>query len=163
MIAAKLANMPHGGGMYSSKNDRSKDTSISQAKAAELLNVSEPLVKRARSVREHGTPELVRAVERDEVTVGSAAKLAKLPAPEQRRALGDPAHVAGVTIVGGSCNRVALTPWRADAVGYEAGSASLCGPAKPYRDGGCRPPGGTRILTREVANHEETNFNRAGR
>ncbi|MEW6249830.1 MAG: hypothetical protein AB1716_04225 [Planctomycetota bacterium] len=39
-----------------------------------MLNVSEPLVKRARSVHAHGTPELVKAVERDEVTVGSAAK-----------------------------------------------------------------------------------------
>ncbi len=56
MVAAKLANMPEG-----RPETRSIDL-VSQLEAATMLNVSAPTVKRAKSVMEHGTAELVEAV-----------------------------------------------------------------------------------------------------
>lgn len=69
MVAAKLANMTQG-----TRTDiRSIDT-MSQPQAAELLNVSVPSVKRAKQVIEHGTPELIHAVEQGEIPVSRAVK-----------------------------------------------------------------------------------------
>ena len=63
MVAAKLANMAHGG-------DRTKASidALSQARAAALLNVSEPSVERAKIVRDRAVPELAAKVERGEVS-----------------------------------------------------------------------------------------------
>ncbi len=60
-----VANLPP------SKNGKSRD------QAAELLNVSGKSVDHASAVIEHGSPELVAAVERGEVAVSRAAKVAK--------------------------------------------------------------------------------------
>jgi hypothetical protein len=72
MVAAKLANLPHGG-------DRSKSPNggLPQADAAKLMNVSKRSVERARKVTKHGVPELTKAVERGEVKVSAAAKFAE--------------------------------------------------------------------------------------
>ena len=81
MIAARLANILHGG-------DRSKasiDALISQADAANLLNVSEPSVERATKVQREGSPDLVIAVEQGKVAVSTAAAIAELPREEQKR------------------------------------------------------------------------------
>ena len=56
---------------------------VSQAKAAEILNVSERSVKTAGKVIDHGAPELVRAVEAGRVSVSAAADVATLPKVEQ--------------------------------------------------------------------------------
>lgn len=58
MVAARLANVNHGG-------DRSKASidALTDGRAAKLLNISEPTVERARVVLERGTPEQVQAVE----------------------------------------------------------------------------------------------------
>lgn len=56
---------------------------VSQAKAAEILNVSERSVKTAGKVIDHGAPELVRAVEAGRVSVSAAADVATLPKAEQ--------------------------------------------------------------------------------
>lgn len=78
MIAAKLANKREG---------RPEKTSsielVSQAQAAELLNVSVATTKRAKEVIENGSPELIKAVEQGEVAVSAAAKVAELPKEEQ--------------------------------------------------------------------------------
>ena len=58
-----------------------------QAEAAKLLKVSERSVRDARHVIEHGEPELVQAVDRGEVAVSKAAKIAELPQEEQTEAL----------------------------------------------------------------------------
>jgi len=79
MVAAKLATFGHGG-------DRSKSPSgdLTQAKAADLLNVGKRSVERAAEVRDHGAPELVRAVEQGTVSITAAADIAGQPIDEQR-------------------------------------------------------------------------------
>lgn len=58
MVAAKVARLKHG-----QRADASIDASATQPEAARMLNVSRPSVQRARQVIDHGTPELVQAVE----------------------------------------------------------------------------------------------------
>jgi phage N-6-adenine-methyltransferase len=57
---------------------------MSQPQAAGLLSVSVDSLQRAKQVLEHGTPELVAAVEQGCVAVSTAAGLATLPPDEQR-------------------------------------------------------------------------------
>jgi N6-adenosine-specific RNA methylase IME4 len=78
MVAAKLATMKRG------DNQHSPIGETSQARAAELLNVGKRSVERAHDVREGGAPELVRAVERGDVSVSAAADVATMPPDEQR-------------------------------------------------------------------------------
>lgn len=54
MVAAKLATLGQG-----QRQDRSIDLSTTQDEAAELLNVSVPSLKRARTVYTNGDPILV--------------------------------------------------------------------------------------------------------
>jgi hypothetical protein len=86
MIAAEIATMPQG---RPSEWDKDRDDKpanrpdLSQAGAAELLNVSERNVRRGRSVLDHGTPELVEAVKSDRLAVSAAAEVAKLSPADQ--------------------------------------------------------------------------------
>jgi hypothetical protein len=78
MVAAKLANLEHGG-------DRSKAPigALPYAGAAAMLNVGERSVERAKSVQRDGVPDLVNAVEQGEVSVSAAAQFAKQPKEDQ--------------------------------------------------------------------------------
>jgi N6-adenosine-specific RNA methylase IME4/ParB-like chromosome segregation protein Spo0J len=76
MVAAKLATLKLG--------DNQHSEGLPIGRSSELLNVGERTVARAREVQEHGTPELVSAVERGAVSVSAAADVAALPAQEQR-------------------------------------------------------------------------------
>ena len=69
MVAAKLATLRDG-----QRSDLVEGLPI--GRASELLNVGERTVARAREVQEHGTPELVSAVERGAISVSSAADVA---------------------------------------------------------------------------------------
>lgn len=77
MVAGKLANLSDG-----QRADLVQGLPI--GRAAELLNVGERTVARAREVQEHGTPELVDAVESGRVSVSAAADVSELPQSEQR-------------------------------------------------------------------------------
>ena len=57
---------------------------FSANESAKLFGVSARLVRSARSVRRQGVPELVRAVERGDLSVGRAESVAKVPAEQQR-------------------------------------------------------------------------------
>jgi hypothetical protein len=88
IAAAKLATIGHGG-------DRRSDQAanwplVTQAAAAEFLSVRERSVRRAREVLDHGSPELVSAVERGTVSISAAAKVASLPRDEQAARLAEP-------------------------------------------------------------------------
>ncbi len=84
MVAAKLAKLPRGGDRRSdqSANLHSGPTT---AEAGAMLNVSERTVKTAKHVNDHGTPELVAAVESGKVSVSAAAVIAKQDQDTQRR------------------------------------------------------------------------------
>jgi N6-adenosine-specific RNA methylase IME4/ParB-like chromosome segregation protein Spo0J len=71
MVAARLANLKWG-----QRADR-VEGSIDLSTAAQLADVSEPSVKRAKIVIERGTPALQEAVDRGRIAVHEAAKAAK--------------------------------------------------------------------------------------
>jgi N6-adenosine-specific RNA methylase IME4/ParB-like chromosome segregation protein Spo0J len=80
MVAAKAATMQQG-----ARTDIAQICAMSQPEAATLLNTSRRSVQSARHVIDHGTPELVQAVERGTVPVSTAARVAELPAEKQMR------------------------------------------------------------------------------
>lgn len=84
-VAAKLANMKRGGDRKSDQAANLPDdpAPVSQAQAADMLNVSERSVRTAKTVLEQGAPELVAAVEKGEVSVSAAAAVSDLPQEEQ--------------------------------------------------------------------------------
>lgn len=84
MVAEKIAQMTRG---YP-KQTGPIGPILSKGQAAELLNVSEHIVKRARTVREHGVPELIDAVQSGRMAVTPAAEIAKLPPEEQKGGVG---------------------------------------------------------------------------
>jgi hypothetical protein len=69
MVAAKLATLRQG-----ARTDLSPIGEMSQAAAAELLNVGKRSVERAKIVHEQGEPELVAAVEAGEISVSGAVE-----------------------------------------------------------------------------------------
>lgn len=84
-VAAKLANMKRTDTLVQNRsaNLQNGEPSVTQARAAEMLNVSERSVATAKKVIEQGAPELVDAVERGVASISAAADLAALPADEQ--------------------------------------------------------------------------------
>ena len=71
------------------KAERSKDRGgrMSRGEAAALLNVGMAILGRARQVRRDGIPELAEKVERGEMTVAEASRIAKAPKTQQREAM----------------------------------------------------------------------------
>lgn len=89
MVAARVANMKKGGtgsNQYSKKANP-QICGVSHEEASQLLNVSTRTTESASRVLEHGTPELVQAVEQGEVKVSTAATLTKLPQAQQKEIL----------------------------------------------------------------------------
>jgi hypothetical protein len=64
-VAAKLANMKHGGDRKSDQeaNLPLENNRVTQAQAADMLNVPQRPVKSAKRVIDQGAPELIAAVE----------------------------------------------------------------------------------------------------
>lgn len=85
MVAANIATAKQGerSDLEPSANLRK----VTQPEAAKMLNVSERSVSDAKTVKDKGVPELVEAVEKGEATVSAAAKVAKLPKAEQKKAV----------------------------------------------------------------------------
>jgi len=101
MIAARLATLAEG---------RPKKTSpigeVSQADAAELLNVGKRSVERARYVQEHGTPEIVAQVDSGELPVSRAYDGLRLAMPTDRPPADPPTGRYSILL--------ADPPWRYD-------------------------------------------------
>lgn len=74
MVAAKLANMEVG-----RPSEKAPIGAISDARAANMLNVGERSVERAKAVQRTGTQELQNAVETGFVPVSTAADIASAP------------------------------------------------------------------------------------
>ena len=77
MVAAKIATLKDG-----QRSDLVQGLPI--GRAAEMLNVGERSVARAKSVLDEGVPELIDKVERGDVSASAAAEVARLPESEQR-------------------------------------------------------------------------------
>jgi len=82
LVAARLEQLKHGGDRKSEHQDA--NWHLDREDAASLLNVGVRSVARAAEVRDHGAPELVRAVEQGAVSVSAAADIAGQPIDEQR-------------------------------------------------------------------------------
>jgi len=82
-VAATLANMTHGGNRKPDQAAILPLDLVSQAEAAEMVNVSERTVRDTKIVLEQGAPELLQAVETGEAFVSTAAHIATLPKAEQ--------------------------------------------------------------------------------
>ena len=80
MVAAKIATLD-------ASARASGENSPPLRTAAKIMNVDRKTAGAARSVINHGTPELQAAVERGEVSVSAAAEVARLPEPEQINAV----------------------------------------------------------------------------
>lgn len=65
----------------------SKSNGLTLDAAARVMNISQTTVAHAVRVRRLGVPLLVAALERGEIPVATAAKIARLPPHEQRQAL----------------------------------------------------------------------------
>jgi N6-adenosine-specific RNA methylase IME4 len=78
MVAARIANMTHGG-------NRSKAPigALSDHAAANTLNVGERSVERAKAVQRSALPEIVEAVDQGHLAVSTAAEIAAQPAERQ--------------------------------------------------------------------------------
>lgn len=91
MCAARLANLKDG--QRADYAGASIDAPVTQPQAAKLLNVSRPSVQRAKTVLEHGIPELVQLVDVGEIAVSRASEIAKELPEVQREKISVP-HVA---------------------------------------------------------------------
>jgi ParB-like chromosome segregation protein Spo0J len=94
MVAARVANLQHGG-------DRKPDQAanlplepmpppVTQAAAAEMVNVSERSVRSAKKVIEQGEPEVAMAVDKGELSIAAAELIAERPPEQQREILETP-------------------------------------------------------------------------
>jgi hypothetical protein len=80
MIAARLATLADG------QRQVGKFADVpTQAQAAERLKVSERSIRDARTVLDHGSPDLIAEVDKGEVAVSKAAKIVRSP-PRARKA-----------------------------------------------------------------------------
>lgn len=76
LVAAKLANLENG---QKASSANLQSTAISQADAAEMLNVSTRTVASAKKIIDEAPQEVVQAVERGAMSVSLASKVAALP------------------------------------------------------------------------------------
>lgn len=91
MIAAKLANMNRTDTLrQGSRSANWQNGQVSQSNAARLLNASVRTVARAAEVRKNGSAGLVAACEQGAIPVSVAAKIAKLDADVQQKAVAQP-------------------------------------------------------------------------
>lgn len=79
MVGAEIANLPQG------RPGKAANLPVSQSDAAEIVHVSERLVRDAVQVKQDADPALTEAVRRGRVAVSQAARLSSAPPETQRR------------------------------------------------------------------------------
>ena len=83
MVAARLANLSHGGDRRSDQAANLPVGPISQLQAATALNASERSVRDAVKVIREGAPEIIQAVDQGRLAVSAAVKAVTLPREQQ--------------------------------------------------------------------------------
>lgn len=86
-IAARIANLKPNQRKGTAANLQRSEPVVTQAEAAEMLNVSPRSVAAAKKVHDKGSPELQVAVSSGDVKVSRAAKIADLPKSQQAQAI----------------------------------------------------------------------------
>lgn len=90
-------------------------TLVSSATAAKKLGVSRSSVAEAKTVKKDGDPALVRAVEDGKIDVKPAARIAKLPAEEQRAVVAEVVQSGGRSRSKPTDAQFSRDKWRAKA------------------------------------------------
>lgn len=125
MIAARLATMPKG-----RPELNAQICAFSQVDAARMLRVGRRTVQQATAVRDKGVPELVKRVkrvERGEVAVSVAAKIAELPPDEQTQVAGaDEATLRGTAKKSKPARRVVELNDATEKASRELGTKVYC-------------------------------------
>jgi N6-adenosine-specific RNA methylase IME4 len=85
MVAAKLATMRQGARTDLATQPSANLPEVAQPTAAKSLSISERALRHARRVHDHGTPELIRAVERGRLAVSVADRASHMSVDIQRR------------------------------------------------------------------------------
>jgi hypothetical protein len=83
IIAGKIASLPRGGDRSKASDEALPPPPPTRLEAAELMQVSNTAVERARRVQHHGTESLNEITEAGKVPLATADRVAKLPPPEQ--------------------------------------------------------------------------------
>jgi Arm DNA-binding domain len=81
MIAAKIANLRHGGDQVSDQARNSVLAPVSQAQAADALNVSVDSVREAHKLNEEAPPEIIKAVRDGKMSLNAAKQATKTDKP----------------------------------------------------------------------------------
>lgn len=87
MVAARIANLKPGRPAIEPSEETVEISTVSQSRAADLLNVSRESVNKANKVQRHAVPELAAKVESGEIAVSTAAVIAEAPEEEQREVI----------------------------------------------------------------------------
>lgn len=83
IVAGKIANLPHGINQYSADGPMGTSSAPTVAEAAAMLNVGERSVKRARSVIRDAPADVVKQVEKGEISLRAAERAAKAEAAKR--------------------------------------------------------------------------------
>ena len=142
-VAASVANLARGRPCGNPSIE-----GISQAKAAELLNVSVASVERASKVQRDGTPELRAAVQSGRVSVSAAADVAELPQHDQAAIVARGEREIIETAKRLRQAKSAEVVARNDALRRKAAAMPL--PAGQYRTVVIDPPWPMKIIERDV-------------
>jgi len=84
MVAARLANLSHGGDRRSNQAANLPVGPISQQQAATALNASERSVRDVVKVMREGAPQIIHAVDQGRLAVSAAVKTVMLPRERQQ-------------------------------------------------------------------------------
>jgi hypothetical protein len=87
MVAGKIANLKWGEKQRKTEEGPKGLSPVTNEEAAKLLNVGERSVRRARRVQREAIPEVTIAVEKGEVNLVAAERIAAKPKPEQPKLL----------------------------------------------------------------------------
>jgi hypothetical protein len=125
MVAGKIADMQLGDNQKEREGGPSGLPKKTIAEAAEMTNVSERTVKRAKRVINSGIPELQDMVTSGDVNVSVAEKVSSLPAAQQRKAV--QGGVAGV-------RAAAKAPASGESVDTPKKESEFVGNSKPIKE-----------------------------
>ncbi len=123
MVASKIATVKNGGDRRSDQK-ANLPTETTNAKAAELLSVSERSVKTAKHILSKGEPEVAAAVESGSMSLNEASKVVQLRPEAQRSVASLPKAERRETLAGNTIEELGVIGSRDDE--HAADRQALC-------------------------------------